>query len=314
MEKMQEQYSTEGGRKMYVDKGYKRLKKRRYPYWLAVPGITFFVLFFIIPSVMGLILSLFNMNGYDFSKAVFIGIENYKNAFVLPTMRRAIINSFIFSAVTTFFKVAFGLMLAVMLNQKLKSSNLLRTVFFSPAVVNSIAVGLIFKSLMHPGKGLIDTVLNSVNLEFLAKNWLGDPSLAIYSVSFIEIWKWSGFTMVIFLSGMQAVSSDYYEAAKIDGADGWQKFKYITFPLILPSFNNALIINLVGGLKVFDLVQATTQGGPGTATEVFSTLMYKSFGSGRFGEGCAVAILLSVIIAVFAIPTYAFIEKREVIQ
>lgn len=299
---------------MHTQIKYKRLEKKRYPYWLAVPGIIFFMLFFILPSIMGLILSLFNMNGYDFTKATFIGIENYKNAFVLPTMRRAIANSFIFSAVTTLLKVTLGLMLAIMLNQKLKSSNILRTVFFAPAVVNSVAVGLIFKSLMHPEKGLIDTVLNSVNLEFLAKNWLGDPSLAIYSVSFIEIWKWSGFTMVIFLSGMQAVSADYYEAAKIDGATGWQRFRYITFPLILPSFNNALIINLVGGLKVFDLVQATTQGGPGTATEVFSTLMYKSFGSGRFGEGCAVAILLSVIIAIFAIPTYAFIEKREVVQ
>lgn len=102
---------------------------------------------------MGLILSLFNMNGYDFTKASFIGIENYKNAFVLPTMRRAIVNSFIFSAVTTLLKVTLGLVLAVMLNQKLRSSNILRTVFFAPAVVNSIAVGLIFKSLMHPGGG-----------------------------------------------------------------------------------------------------------------------------------------------------------------
>lgn len=290
------------------------LKKKRYTYWLALPGIAVFVIFFIVPSIVGAFLSLFRMLGYDMSNAVFVGFENYKNAFILPTMRTAILNSFIFALITTVFKVLFGLGLAVLLNQKIRSSNILRTIFFTPAVINSVAVGLIFTSLMHPSNGLINKALTMAGLGGAAQQWLGNPKIAIYAVSMIEIWKWSGFTMVIFLSGMQSISSDYYEAAVIDGASALQKFKKITFPLLLPSFNNALIINLVGGLKVFDLVQATTKGGPGTATEVFSTLMYKSFGSGRFGEGCAVCILLAAIIAVIAIPVYTFIAKREVEQ
>lgn len=290
------------------------LKQKRYTYWLAVPGILIFAVFFIVPSIVGAFLSLYRMLGYEMSNAVFVGLENYRNAFVLPTMRTAIFNSFIFAFITTVFKVLFGLVLAILLNQKLRSSNILRTIFFTPAVINSVAVGLIFTSLMHPSNGLINKALELMHMGGLAQQWLGDPKIAIYAVSMIEIWKWSGFTMVIFLSGMQSIPSDFYEAAVIDGAGAWQKFKSITFPLLLPSFNNALIINLVGGLKVFDLVQATTKGGPGTATEVFSTLMYKSFGSGRFGEGCAVCILLALIVAALAIPIYSFIAKKEVEQ
>lgn len=206
----------------------------------------------------------------------------------------------------------FGLALAVALNQKLALTNALRTIFFLPAVINTVAVGLIFSSLMHPTNGLINGFLNSIGLSGLAQSWLIDTKLAIFSVCAIEIWKWSGFTMVILLSGMQNIGKEYYEAAEIDGAGGWKKFRYVTFPLLLPAFNNALIINIIGGLKVFDLIQATTQGGPGTATEVFGTIIFKSFGSGRLGEGCAASVLLALVIAAIAMPTYKYIANREV--
>ena len=175
-----------------------------------------------------------------------------------------------------------------------------------------MAVGIIFQSLMHPSKGLINTLLNAVGLHALALNWLTDPKIAIFSICIIEVWKWTGYTMVIFLSGLQAISSDYYEAAEMDGAKGFKKFRYVTFPLLLPTFNNALIVNIIGGLKVFDLVQTTTEGGPGFATEVFSTAIYKCFGSGRLGEGSAVGMLLALIIAVIVLPTYRLIASREV--
>ena len=206
----------------------------------------------------------------------------------------------------------FGMLLALALNRKLAFTNALRTIFFMPAVINTVAVGLIFSSMMHPTNGLINVFLNQIGLGSLAKGWLVDQKIAIFSICAIEIWKWSGFTMVILLSGMQTISNDYLEAAQIDGVNGWQKFRYIVFPLLLPSINNALILNIIGGLKVFDLVQATTQGGPGTATEVFGTLIYKSFGSGRFGEGCAASVLLAIIIALIAMPTYKYIADREV--
>lgn len=284
----------------------------RYSYKLAVPGLLVYTLFFIIPAIGGLALSFVKVLGFDLSSARFTLFGNYLDVFTQPNMRVAIYNSFLFAVITTVGKVGLGLLLAVALNRKMRGTNGLRTVFFLPAVINTIAVGLVFNSLMHPSKGLINSLLQTAGLDVLTQNWLTDPGLAIYSVSAIEIWKWTGFTMVILLSGMQTISPEYYEAAKIDGAEGFQVFRYITFPLLLPAFNNALIISMIGGLKVFDLVQATTQGGPGSATEVFGTIIFKSFGSGRLGEGCAASVLLAIIIACINLPVYRFISKREV--
>lgn len=279
---------------------------------MAIPGLFLYILFFILPAVGGLALSFFKILGFNLSSARFGGLQNYADVFIQPNMRRAIVNSFIFALITTMFKMGIGLSLAVALNRKMALTNALRTIFFLPAVINTVAVGLIFSSLMHPSNGLVNSLLQAMGLGILAKSWLVDTHLAIFSVCAIEIWKWSGFTMVILLSGMQTIGREYYEAAEIDGAGGFTKFKYITFPLLLPAFNNALILSIIGGLKVFDLIQATTQGGPGSATEVFGTLIYKSFGAGRLGEGCAASIILAVVIAAIAIPAYQYIANREV--
>lgn len=283
-----------------------------YSYWLAVPCLVVYAGFFILPSIMGLGLSFLNIRSFDFSGATFAGLRNYFNVLSDSGMNIAIKNSFIFAAITTVLKVTLGMVLAVFLNNKMKTTNFLRTVFFLPAVLSSVAVGLIFTAMMHPTKGIINIALRAVGLGALAQNWLTDPQLAIFSVAFIEVWKWTGFTMVILLAGLQSISAHYYEAASIDGATAWQKFRFITFPLVLPAFTNALVVNLIGGLKAFDIVQSVTKGGPGTATEVFGTLVYKSFGSGRYGEGCAASIILCIVILAVVLPIYKFLTAREV--
>jgi raffinose/stachyose/melibiose transport system permease protein len=312
---MQRQSATQRHRAMPTgnkEETMNSLKCKRYSYNLAIPGLVLYLIFFIIPAVLGLVLSFVRILGFDLSSARFGGLENYIDVFTQPNMRRAITNSFIFAVITTVFKMGIGLSLAVALNRKMAFTNALRTIFFLPAVINTVAVGLIFSSLMHPANGLINAFLRTAGLSALTKSWLADPHLAIFSVCAIEIWKWSGFTMVILLSGMQTIGRDFYEAAEIDGAGEYTKFRYITFPLLLPAFNNALILSIIGGLKVFDLIQATTQGGPGSATEVFGTLIYKSFGAGRFGEGCAASIILALVIAGIALPTYRYIAGKEV--
>ena len=285
---------------------------KKYSYALAMPGLIIFVIFFIVPSIIGIGFSFMKMLGLNFENARFCGIENYISIFQQPQTRRAVTNSVTFALVTTIFKMLFGMLLALALNRKLPLTNIFRTVFFLPAVINTVAVGLIFSSMMHPTQGLINTFLNTIGLSDLTRQWLVDPSIAIFSVCAIEIWKWSGFTMVILLSGMQSINKDYYESAELDGATFWEKFRYITFPLLLPAFNNALILSIIGGLKVFDIIQSTTQGGPGSATEVFGTFIFKCFGAGRFGEGCAANIVLSILVALVVIPTYKYIADREV--
>ena len=279
---------------------------------MLIPCLAVFGIFFLLPAVMGVGFSFLNIRNVDFRAATFAGIGNYKNVLTDSGMNIAIKNSFLFAFVTTILKVTLGLLLAVLLNNKLKTTNFMRTVFFLPAVLSSVAVGLIFTAMMHPTNGIINVALRAMGLPMLARNWLTDPKLAIFSVAFVEVWKWTGFTMVILLAGLQSIPEHYYEAARIDGATGWQKFRYVTFPLIMPAFTNALVVNLIGGLKAFDVVQTVTGGGPGTATEVFGTLVYKSFGSGRYGEGCAASIILCVVILLVVLPVYRFLTGKEV--
>ncbi|XID94079.1 carbohydrate ABC transporter permease [Paenibacillaceae bacterium WGS1546] len=293
-------------------KSMKRIADRPYTYALVLPGFLLYGAFFLVPSLFGGVLSFANVGGFSFEAIRFAGWTNYVNVLTDEYLSIAIRNSFIFAFATTVLKVGIGMALAVFLNQQLRTRNYLRTVFFLPAVLSTVAVGVFFTSAMHPTTGMINTFLESIGLHELAQDWLTNPHLAIYSLVFIETWKWAGFTMAILLAGLQSISKDYYESADIEGATAFQKFKSITFPLVLPYFNNALIVNLIGGLKVFDLVQAVTQGGPGAATEVFGTLVFKSFGSGRLGEGAAASILLSLIVIAIALPTWKLINRKEV--
>lgn len=285
------------------------IKTKNYPLLFLVPGLIIFVCFLLVPFFVAFGYSFTNWN---FMKADFIGIKNYINILTNKNMNIAFFNTFIFTIVTTIGKTGLGLVLAVFLNKKFKLTNYLRTTVYMPAVINTVAVGIAFTALMHPSKGLINVSLKMIGLGALTQNWLTNPKLAIYSVCIIEIWKWTGYAMMILLAGMQTVSGDYYEAAEIDGATGWQKFRYITFPLIRPSFNNVIILNLIGGLKVFDIVLTTTGGGPGVSTQVFNSIIYRSFSYNMQGEASAGTVILGIFILVITLLTYRSISRKEV--
>ncbi len=288
------------------------IHKNTYALYFLMPALLLYIVFFILPSAMGLVLSFSNLRSFRISTITFAGITNYVNVLTDEYLSVAIRNTLIFALVTTVGKVGLGLALAVFVNQKFHGTRYMRTVFFLPAVLNNVAVGLVFRAMMHPSSGLINQFLRSIGLDMWAQNWLTDPKIAIFSCAFVEIWKWSGFTMVILLAGLQAIDSSYYEAADLDGASGLQKFINISFPLMMPAFTNGLIVNLVGGLKVFDIVQSLTKGGPGSATSVFGTLIYSSFSSGRYGEGCSASIILCICVLIIVLPTYKFFTNKEV--
>lgn len=285
------------------------IKKSQYKQWPLFPAIVLISIFILIPSLIGAYYSFFYWNMFT---ARFCGLANYIMILTDSNINICLKNTFLFTAITTFFKVLIGLLLAIFLNRQFKTTNFLRTVYFVPCIISNVAIGLIFNSILYPGTGLLDKTLNILGLGFLQQNWLTDPNLAIYSVSGIEIWKWSGFTMIILLAGLQTISNEYYEAALIDGANSWQKFTKITMPLLMPAFNNAVLINLIGGLKIFDIVYATTQGGPGNATNVLNTLIFDAFSAGRDGEACAGNIILLIIVGSISIATYLIIRKKEV--
>ena len=172
-----------------------------------------------------------------------------------------------------------------------------------------MAVGLTFCALMHPTKGLFNAVLQAVNLPKI--NFLGDVNLALYSVIATDVWKGLSISVVIYIAGVQSIDRNYYEAAQIDGASRFQQLRYITFPLVAPSQNTIIILSLIGGLRSFDLIWAMTGGGPGFATDVMASVIYKEYAYGFYGLSTAGNVIMLVLISCIAFPLQHFLMKRE---
>ena len=154
--------------------------------------------------------------------------------------------------------------------------------------------------------------LNSIGLHVLAKQWLVDERYAMNAIVVMEVWQWAGLNMLIFYSGMQAIPSEYYEAAEIDGASYWQEVRYVMLPLMVQSFTITFIFSIISGLKVFSQVYGTTNGGPADSTQVMATFLYRSFSHGHYGYSAAVGFVFMVLIMLFSAIVFGILRKKEV--
>ncbi|RED60579.1 MULTISPECIES: carbohydrate ABC transporter permease [Cohnella] len=278
-----------------------------------IPALILYGAFFIYPSAGSLYYSFTDWAGL--SKNIdFVGFRNYIRIFEDEALLSAIKNTVILVVIVTVLQNVLALALAEALNGNIKSRNLLRTVFFLPAVMSTLAVGFIWSYLYNPVDGVINALLRSIGLSSLAQDWLGNPDTALYAIIVILIWQNAGYSMVIYLSGLQSISETYYEAASIDGANYAQKFKHITFPLIGPAITINVVLCVIGGMKTFDVIYATTGGGPGYATETFASILFRKAFSGmaEFGYGSAVAVVLFVVILLVSNLLTKFLRGREV--
>ena len=225
----------------------------------------------------------------------FVGLKNYLKVFETPVMMTAIKNSVVYAILLTGFQTILGLPLAVVLNRKLKSRNILRAVFFFPAVFSSLIIGYLWNFIMSSSDfGLINNILHQ--LGFGTVNFFTSKT-ALYSVIFTQIWQWTGWAMVIFLANLQGIAPELYEAAEIDGANGIQKFFYVTLPLMCPSVKIVVVTGLIGGMKVFDIIYSMTSGGPGDATQtVMTVMMKKGISEGFYSTGAAFGVCFFVIV------------------
>ena len=287
--------------------------KKVYPNYFWFVPLLIYTMIFIIPSILGLLYSFTNWTIYSSSKT-FCGLDNYKNLLGDSLFRMGFRNTIIFTIFTTAAKAVIGFALALALNAKIPTKNALRTIYYLPAIFSSLIVCVVFRSILMPKTGLLNTFLGVLSPGLAANDWLGQPSTAMAAVIFVEIWRGAGYCMVLFLAGLQGISSEYYEAATIDGAGCCHKFKSITAPLMMPTLNTVISLSIIGGLKVFDIVIALTKGGPGLSTEVLSTTVYKYLGNGAMGTGSAANMCLTVfVVIVFAVVNYG-LGRMEVDQ
>lgn len=290
-------------------------KNRIYPWYFAAGALVIYFILFFLPGLIGVGYSFTDWSAYS-DELHYVGFENFKTVFSSDeNYVKIIINTLSFTLITTILKNVIGLVLALLLTKSIKLLNMHRGIVFMPSVLSTLIIGMIFKSILDPKSGLLNSFFRSIGLDMLAKKWLVTSELAFGSVMAVDIWRGVGYIMTILIAGILSISTDYYEAAAIDGAGGWAKFRYITLPLILPTLATTTVLNVIYGLKVFDMVYALTNGGPGKATtEVLYTAVFKKFGTGQYAVGTALSSVMFVIMIFIGIFMIKIMTRNEVVE
>jgi raffinose/stachyose/melibiose transport system permease protein len=280
------------------------------PWWFVVPALLLFGFVVLVPSARGVYYAFTDWDGLspDFA---FVGLGNFVEMVSDPAARQAVWHTLVIAVAITVIQNGIGLLLALGVNSAIKSRNVLRVLLFAPAVITPIVTAYLWRNLLGPD-GAVNSLLGMVGLDSWRQNWLGDPDLALWSVVAVIVWQFAGYSMVIFLAGLQSVPREIYEAAAIDGAGSVRRFWSVIRPLLAPAFTINLMLSIIGGIKLFDQVFALTGGGPGHATDTLSTLIYKdAFTLGEFGYSIALAVVLTIIVAVASTGQYLVLSRNE---
>jgi raffinose/stachyose/melibiose transport system permease protein len=272
------------------------MKHKAYPFYFTFGALALYVIFLVLPGFMGIAYSFTDWSSYS-SEVNFIGLDNFRTIFSSNANYLGYIkNTLLFSVSTIILKTVIGLALALLLNYGVRRlSHLYRVIIYLPVVLPTIVVGLVFRSILNPRTGILNEFLRAVGLGALAQPWLVDPNIAMASVIGVDTWKGVGYIMVILLAGLQTIPREYYEAAEIDGASSTAVLRFITLPLLVPALTVVTVLNLLYGLRVFDIVYVLTGGGPGYATDVVFTAVFDEFSKGRYGVGTALSSVLFVV-------------------
>lgn len=290
-------------------------KRKIYPLWFLLIPIALYLLFFLAPSILGIAYSFTDWNARSPEQINFIGLKNYIEIFTSnKDYSTGIFNTLKFSVISNVVKLIPALLLAIMLKEKLKGKGLYRTIFYLPAILPFLIIGIIFTSILNYNYGLLNSTLEALHLGFLKQKWLTDLQVVWKSIYGVDAWRGIGYCMTIFLAGLNTIPEAYYEAADIDGAGFFYKLRYITLPMLSGAIMINLVFGITYGLKVFDVVYVLTNGGPGHATEVITTYSYQLYANGRYGMSTALNTILFGITAFVGILIVRSMSKREVQQ
>ncbi|MCY4538773.1 MAG: sugar ABC transporter permease [Chloroflexi bacterium] len=269
------------------------------PYLWILPAILVYGIFKLVPLVSGIYMALLRWDGIEEPR--FIGLRNFEKILNDKLTLLVLGNNVEYAVLTVTGKIILSLFLAIMLNQALRGRTFYRTSLFMPVVMSFVVIGILWRWLFNTEFGLLNNLFESLGLGFLAQDWLGDTSIALKSLTLVDIWKWYGFHMVIFLAGLQSIPGELYEAAKIDGASVWQQFRHVTLPMLQPVMIVNVTISLMGAFNVFDIPYVMTEGGPANSTNVMALHIYlRGFKFYRFGFSAALSYVLLTIVTLVA--------------
>ena len=292
---------------VYVPPASTRKAQRRLGILFVVPLVVMIGVFMVFPLLNAFYYSLVDFDGID-PTPPWVGLDNFTELLQDGDVYAALKNNIIWIVIGTIAPLVLGLWMALMVWNVRSGSVFYRTVFFLPFILPQVAVGVVWGWIYEPSRGWLNKVLELMGLDSITTGWLGNPDTALYAVLATAIWTSVGFVFVIFLSALRGVDIDLVAASMLDGANAWQRVRYVILPQIMPVFLMVTTITLLGGFKVFDIVFVMTGGGPAGATEVLGTYSYSSaFELNRISSGTALALLITVI----AIPFAAALNRLQ---
>jgi len=281
-------------------------------YLFILPLALLFLVFIVYPIVYNGVISFYDWNGISLTKT-FTGWSNYKKVFADPVLKRILLNFLIFGVSTILIQAFLGILYASFFIRKLRFSGLYRIFLYMPVIITPTIISSIFGKILEYNQGSLNQLLRFAGLEFLTRQWLADPNLALVCLIVINIWQWTGYSMLIYYANMLNIPQDLYEAATIDGASPFQQFFRITLPLLRSTHFTLFVMGALGSLKCFDLPYILTRGGPNYATEFFSTSIYRKsfelFDQG--GASATVMIMFAVALLITALQMRLYMRNDK---
>jgi multiple sugar transport system permease protein/raffinose/stachyose/melibiose transport system permease protein len=280
-----------------------RIARSTHPMWFLVPAYAVLLLFFFVPTAFNFIYAFTDWSSF---KAAInpVGLDNFAQLAGDGTLFRALRITVLYAVLVAVFQNVFGFSLAVLLERDTLTNRIARTFFLIPVLMSALAVGYVFQALLKPS-GAVDQLLG------IHYAWLADTHGTIVVVALIHAWKWMGLSMLIYLAGLKTIPEDITEAARIDGASRMRTFWRIRVPLLAPAVTFNVATALLGSMNGFDIVQATTGGGPARTTEILNIFIYRTFGQGLFAQATAMSLVLFLLVALMAFPVIYVLRKRE---
>jgi raffinose/stachyose/melibiose transport system permease protein len=284
--------------------------------WLLIfilPGFLLYAMFLLLPTLASLGLSFTNWQA-GAKHIAFVGLHNFISMIGSdPIFRSAIKASLWFSVTVVACQTVLAIGFALLLVRNTKLNIIYRSIYFVPTIIAAVSIAFIWQYMMDPTVGWINHVLAFVGLSNLQQDWLGGRHIAIFSLAFIQFWMHTGQVMLLYIVGLQAIPHDLYEVANIEGASPWQRFSRVTWPLLAPTAVIAVVYTTIQSFKVFDLVVATTNGGPGNSTEVFPIYIYQeAFTNFRYGYAEAAAVLFLLFMVLVTLVQFAILRRKDV--
>jgi len=289
--------------------GSKRRRNQDHPYWFLIPALGILCVFFFIPTLFNFIYAFTDWSSFK-AQINFVGFDNFVNLFSSGSLLTDLRITLVYAFLVAVFQNVFGLALALLLERDTRINRFARAAFFVPVVMSALAVGYIFRAVLKP-EGVLNDIFGQLLGLDVTTAWLGSTTWTIVVVAVIHAWKWMGLSMLIYLAGLKTIDEDVVEAARIDGAGWWRTFRSIRWPLLAPAITFNAATALLGSMNSFDVVQATTGGGPGGTTEILNIFIFRTFGQGLFAQATTMSLILFLMVALLAFPVIRFLRKRE---